>query len=49
PIDIVYGECSCFERDILLTEFNKNDPEQNIIGQRMSNNSISSVIIDEVD
>ncbi|CAF1039292.1 unnamed protein product [Adineta steineri] len=49
PVDIIYGECSCFERDILLTEFNKNDPEQNIIGQRISNNSISSVIIDEVD
>ncbi|CAF3447271.1 unnamed protein product, partial [Rotaria sp. Silwood2] len=49
PIDIIYGECSCFERDILLTEFNKHDPEQNIIGQRMSDNSISSVIIDEVD
>ncbi|CAF1099219.1 unnamed protein product [Adineta steineri] len=49
PVDIIYGECSCFERDILLTEFNKNDPEQNIIGQRISKNSISSVIIDEVD
>ncbi|CAF0958688.1 unnamed protein product [Adineta steineri] len=49
PVDIVYGECSCFERDILLTEFNKNDPQQNIIGQRMTKNSISSVIIDEVD
>ncbi|CAF1146824.1 unnamed protein product [Adineta steineri] len=49
PVDIIYGECSCFERDILLTEFNKNDRNQNIIGQRLSKNSVSSVIIDEVD
>ncbi|UJR21058.1 hypothetical protein I4U23_024158 [Adineta vaga] len=49
PVDVIYGECSCFERDISLTEFNKNDPNQNIIGQRLSKNSISSVIIDEVD
>ncbi|CAF1449711.1 unnamed protein product [Rotaria sordida] len=49
PVDIIYGECSCFERDILLTEFNKNDENQNIIGKRMTNNSIPSIIIDEVD
>ncbi|CAF4524420.1 unnamed protein product, partial [Didymodactylos carnosus] len=46
PVDIIYGECSCFERDILLTEISQ---KENIIGQRMSDNSISSVIIDEVD
>lgn len=48
-IDIIYGEAGCFERDILLTEFNQTDPEQNIIGPRMANDAIASVIIDEVD
>ena len=49
PVDIIYGECSCFERDILLTEFNRNDENQNIISKRKTENSISSVIVDEVD
>lgn len=48
PIDIIYGDCSCFQRDLLETEFNKNDPSQNIIGTRLES-AETSVIIDEVD
>ena len=48
-VDIVYGEAGCFERDILLSEFNRNDDKLNIIGDRMKGNAVASVIVDEVD
>ena len=50
PVDVIYGEVGCFERDVLLSEFNKSESDSNIIGNRLSGgNAVSSVIIDEVD
>ena len=49
PVDIVYGETGSFERDILFTEFNRNDPKLDIISARMKDNVVASVIVDEVD
>ena len=49
PVDIVYGETGSFERDILFTEFNRNDSKLDIISARMKDNAVASVIVDEVD
>lgn len=42
PVDVIYGEVSCFQRDILLTEFTQTHEA------RMSGGE-ASVIVDEVD
>ena len=48
PVDIIYGEVSCFQRDILLSELNKTDESLDIMGSRIKGAEVS-VIVDEVD